>query len=553
MALGGKLNYKGSIAASSSAANLNLNFDLQNLSFDVPAPLKKEAGTTLQAEIIIQSTPSSKTKPHTVDWSGRIGDLISAQGNLIDGEASRQSIGVGVIAPKPTSDTNISMQLAELNADNWQTFLNSGASKEGASSNAIALTDVAIGQFNAQIKNFIFLNRTWPDLNINASGKNNGLQARINSPALAGQVDLQLNSASGKPNKVSGKLSYLHVPQANSPSPLLNSEMSAVNPVTRPVTSQKTIRLLPDIDLTINDFTWAKGQLGVTTLKASNQGDRFQIDSLTVNNPEAKVSITGKWLEYAQVGNEQTSLDVEADISNLGVIISRWGNPDQIEGGVGKLTAKLDWQGSPFQPEWSSIAGQLDIDLSNGRLLEVDTGAVQLLNVLSLQSLLKFASFNEASTVRNLANKGTVFNRITSTFNIRNGVARTNQFNMELNQARVFMSGLISIPNQTQDLRVTIFPTLDATSGALALFAINPIAGLGALVGQYLLTNQINKAMQSDYLIQGSWKAPQIIPLNQQGQPLDPSVMDSIRKRDLLRQQQEPAAAPLPRVSTSAQ
>jgi len=323
--------------------------------------------------------------------------------------------------------------------------------------------------------------------------------------------------------------------------------------VTRPVTSQKTIRLLPDIDLTINDFTWAKGQLGVTTLKASNQGDRFQIDSLTVNNPEAKVSITGKWLEYAQVGNEQTSLDVDADISNLGVIISRWGNPDQIEGGVGKLTAKLDWQGSPFQPEWSSIAGQLDIDLSNGRLLEVDTGAVQLLNVLSLQSLLKFASFNEASTVRNLANKGTVFNRITSTFNIRNGVARTNQFNMELNQARVFMSGLISIPNQTQDLRVTIFPTLDATSGALALFAINPIAGLGALVGQYLLTNQINKAMQSDYLIQGSWKAPQIIPLNQQGQPLDPSVMDSIRKRDLLRQQQEPAAAPLPRVSTSAQ
>jgi uncharacterized protein YhdP len=553
IALGGKLNYKGSIAASSLATNLNLNLDLQNLSFDVPAPLKKAAGSALQAEITIYSTPGSKTKPHTVDWSGRIGDLISAQGNLVDGEASRQSIGVGVIAPKPTSDTNISLQLAELNADNWQTFLNSGASKEGGNSHAITLTDVAIGQFNAQIKNFIFLNRTWPDLNINASGKNNGLLARINSPALAGQVDLQLNSVLGKPNKVSSKLSYLHVPPVNSPSLPLNSEMSAINSATRPVSSQKTIRLLPDIDLTINDFTWAKGQLGMTTLKASNQGDRFQIDSLTVNNPEAKVSITGKWFEYAQVGNEQTSFDVEAEISNLGVIISRWGNPDQIEGGVGKLSAKLDWQGSPFQPEWSSIAGQVDIDLSNGRLLEVDTGAVQLLNVLSLQSLLKFASFNEASTVRNLANKGTVFNRITSTFNIRNGVARTNQFNMELNQARVFMSGLISIPNQTQDLRVTIFPTLDATSGALALFAINPIAGLGALVGQYLLTNQINKAMQSDYLIQGSWKTPQIIPLNQQGQPLDPSVMDSIRKRDLLRQQQEPAAPPLPRVSTSAQ
>ena len=169
-----------------------------------------------------------------------------------------------------------------------------------------------------------------------------------------------------------------------------------------PVSNQKKIRLLPDIDLTIDDFTWAKGQLGVATLKASNQGDRFQIDSFIVSNPEAKVKINGKWFDVAQEGNEHTSLDVEADISNLGVIISRWGNPNQIEGGMGKLAAKLDWQGSPFKPQWSSIAGQLDIDLSNGRLLEVDTGAVQLLNVLSLQSLLKFASFNEVRTVRNL-------------------------------------------------------------------------------------------------------------------------------------------------------
>ena len=552
-AVSGKFNYTGTIVATKSATDFNLNLDLQNLGFSVPAPFKKGIGTALQAELNVHSKPGDKTKPHIVDWSGRIGDLISAQGTLTDGEPPRQSIGVGIVASKPTNGTNINLQLAELNADSWQTFLNNTASNETTNSPAIDLSDMAIGQLNAQIKNFIFLNRTWPDLNITASGQNNNLITRINSPALAGQVDLQINSASGKPNRVSGKLSYLHVPPANASNPHFNSVMLVANEALMPVSRQKKIRLLPDLDLAINDFTWAKGQLGITTLKASNQGDRFQIDSLTVNNPEAKISITGKWLEYAQVGNEQTSLDIEADISNLGVIISRWGNPDEIEGGVGKLTAKLDWQGSPFQPEWSSIAGQLDIDLSSGRLLEVDTGAVQLLNVLSLQSLLKFASFNDTSTAGNLTSKGTAFNRINSTFNIRNGVARTNQFNMELNQARVFMSGLISIPNQTQDLRITIFPAIDATTGALALVAINPIAGLAALVGQYLLTNRINKALQSDYLIQGSWQTPEIIPLNQQGQPLDPSVMDSIRKRDLLRQQQEPAAPPLPRVSTSAQ
>ena len=552
-ALSGKFNYTGTIAATKLAVDFNLNLDLQNLGFSVPAPFKKDIGTVLQAELNVHSTPGDKTKPHIVDWSGRIGDLISAQGTLTDGEPPRQSIGVGVVAPKPTNGTNISLQLAELNADSWQTFLSNLGSNEAINSNAIDLSDMAIDQINGQIKNFIFLNRTWPDLNITASNKNNNLITRIISPALAGQVDLQINSASGKPNRVSGKLNYLHVPPANAANPAVNSAMNLANQALTPASNQKKIRLLPDLDLTIVDFTWAKGQLGIATLKASNQGDRFHIDSFTVSNPEAKVSITGKWFDVAQAGNEHTSLDVESDVSNLGVIISRWGNPNQIEGGAGKLTAKLDWQGSPFEPQWSSIAGQLDIDFSSGRLLEVDTGAVQLLNVLSLQSLLKFASFNETTTAGNLTSKGTAFNRITSSFNIRNGVARTNQFNMELNQAQVFMSGLISIPNQTQDLRVTIFPTLDATTGALALVAINPIAGLAALVGQYLLTNRINKAMQTDYLIQGSWQTPEIIPLNQQGQPLDPSIMDSIRKRNLLREQQEPAAAPLPRVSTSAQ
>ena len=112
---------------------------------------------------------------------------------------------------------------------------------------------------------------------------------------------------------------------------------------------------------------------------------------------------------------------------------------------------------------------------------------------------------------------------------------------MQLDQARVSMTGLIDAPKETQDLRITVFPSIDATSGALAVFAINPIAGLGALIGQYLVTNRINKAMQSDYLIQGSWVDPKIIPLNQQGQPLDPKVLDSIRTKGLLKEQQKPA------------
>jgi uncharacterized protein YhdP len=124
---------------------------------------------------------------------------------------------------------------------------------------------------------------------------------------------------------------------------------------------------------------------------------------------------------------------------------------------------------------------------------------------------------------------------------MENGIVQTNQFSMDLDQARVAMNGQINIPKETQDLRITIFPTIDATAGSLAAFAINPIVGLGAFLGQYLITSQINRNLQSDYLVQGTWKNPQVIPLDQQGQPIDSKSMETIRSKDLLKEQKRPA------------
>jgi uncharacterized protein YhdP len=188
------------------------------------------------------------------------------------------------------------------------------------------------------------------------------------------------------------------------------------------------------------------------------------------------------------------------------------------------------------------LAGDASINLTKGRLLEVNTDGAKLLDVLSLQSLFRFATFDLKGSLGSLATKGTPFNSINSDFEITKGIAQTKQFTMILDQARVAMTGQINIPEQTQDLRVTIFPTIDATAGSLAAFVINPIIGLGAVVGQYLITNQINRTLQTDYLIQGSWNNPEVIPLDQKGQPLDAKTLETIRTKNLLKEQTKPSS-----------
>ena len=224
-------------------------------------------------------------------------------------------------------------------------------------------------------------------------------------------------------------------------------------------------------------------------------------------------------------------------MKDAGQIIAHWTTRKTVEGGQGKITVNAEWDGSPFSPKYETLSGKVNLNLEKGRLLEVDTSGAKLLDVLSLQSLLKFATLDIQG---GLGAKGTPFNDINGSFDMYSGVAQTRQFSMNLDQARVAMSGQINIPKQTQDLRVTIFPTIDATAGSLAAFAINPIVGLGALVGQYLITNQINRNLQSDYLVQGSWENPEIIPLDQKGQPIDPKIFNSIRSKELLKEQSRP-------------
>jgi hypothetical protein len=46
--------------------------------------------------------------------------------------------------------------------------------------------------------------------------------------------------------------------------------------------------------------------------------------------------------------------------------------------------------------------------------------------------------------------------------------------------------------------------------------------------------------MQTDYLVQGSWENPEVVPLDQKGQPLDAKTLETIRTKNLLKEQTKP-------------
>jgi uncharacterized protein YhdP len=542
----GRINYDGQVRIDKSNIDSNIRFNLNAFGLNAPEPLNKVINTPLTARLNIKSNPDQKSGSNMLSWSGQIGERIFMQGSSAAGSPLRQAYGIGQPAILPQNGIAFGINTNELDLDAWYAFLKPAAlvdtarKKEGDANVPVEIT--------AQIKKLTLLNRHWSDLQLSANQKDAQLQLQIKSQQVAGQIQWQAKKKMDVAGQLSGKLSALRIPEAIGSAATTNSVTKQQEPV------QVSVRELPNINIAVDDFQYGDKSLGKVSLKATRSPTALIINNLQVSNPQDTTVISGAWRGSDGAQKERAEIDVTMAIADLGPIAARWGNPKSIEGGEGKVTGKLAWNGSAFQPQLETLNGKINIALEKGRLLKVDSTAAKLFSVLSLQSLLRFATLDLQGSLGTVVSQGTAFKTITGDFAVNNGIAKTDNFLMQLDQARVAMAGLIDAPKETQDLRITVFPSIDATSGALAVFAINPIAGLGALIGQYLVTNRINKAMQSDYLVQGSWADPEIIPLNQQGQPLDPKVLDGIRAKGLLKEQSKPSApTPIAPAPTSGQ
>ncbi|OYY58455.1 MAG: membrane-like protein, partial [Polynucleobacter sp. 24-46-87] len=543
-AMSGSANYSGLINFNQDGSQTNLKIDLRNWASSAPTPAQKELGTPMTGQFNFKTYSSKKSNSVLADWSVNFGEQYFIQGNVGANNLVRNALGIGAPAPMPEQGYAVHLVNNEINLDTWLDFLSTVKdNKKTPNTDGAAPAEESL-QISAQIKKLIALDREWNDFNFSSTEKNNVWQLRLNAPQLSGQMQWQPSSSEHPSGLISGKLVRLKIPDQRVGADGVSKEnITGKSEQVEKLGAQRNLlnpNQIPSLNISIDDVSWTKANLGAVKIKSKTTQDLLKVESIHITNAQGDSRITGQWSGKTAGSPEQSKINLEMSIKDAGKIVSRWGNPKSLEGGSGKLSAKLAWSSPLFFPAFNTLSGTASLDLAQGRLLEVNSEGAKLLDVLSLQSLFRFATLDLKGSLGNLATQGTAFTSISSEFEVAQGIAQAKQFTMILDQARVAMSGQINIPQETQDLRITIFPTIDATGGSLAAFIINPIVGLGAVVGQYLITNQINRTMQSDYLVQGSWDKPEVIPLDQKGQPLDANTINNIRTKNLLKEQSKP-------------
>ncbi|SOY44027.1 conserved hypothetical protein, COG3164; putative TRANSMEMBRANE PROTEIN [Cupriavidus taiwanensis] len=512
--LEGATGYSAVLGVRERQLQVQLNSELNGMALQLPAPLAKAAAPALPLRVELRPAAHAATaaRAGTDELALQLGNVLNARfllrrdgggsgGNGSNGfEVLAGGIGVQQAAPLPAAGVSAAATFDQLDIDAWRAAFAGGADGAGADEppspflpNRIAL----------RARTLHGMGRTLDEVVLDASREADGWNARVDSRQVAGALQWR-PGATAAAGSLRLRLARLNVPDANDEHNVVDALASNID-------------TLPAIDLVADQFMLRGHDFGKLEVKAHTDTGAggtdpvWTLDKLQIEQPGATLTGNGSWrvprrLRADASAERRTLLSFAIDVRDAGATLERLGLPHTLSDGKGKLEGRVAWRGSPLSIDYPTLTGKLSLDLENGQILSVEPGAARLLGVLSLQGLLRFATLD----FRTLSGRGLLFDRITGSGTIENGVGTIQDFHLRSPQIIASMSGTANLLRETQDLRVAVVPRINATTTSIAAAFINPALGIGTLAAQLLFADEFSKMFTQHYRISGSWANPQV-------------------------------------------
>jgi uncharacterized protein YhdP len=267
---------------------------------------------------------------------------------------------------------------------------------------------------------------------------------------------------------------------------------------------------LPVLQITSKQFSFDGIDLGALKLSTYPGKDGYYVDLLELSPPNAKISMKGKWRTDAR--GHHTSLDARLDTNNAGNALSGLGFAGSIKEGEGYMLVKAGWPGMPMDFDRAHVSGNFDMDIADGRLIDIDPGAGRIFGLLSLQALPRRLSLDFSDIFQT----GLSFDRVKGVFDISDGKGKIKEFFLEGPAADIVVTGNVDLGNREYDQHVTVTPHVTENLPVWGALAAGPEVGAVLLFVQKLFKKQIDKIAGYQYTITGPWEAPEINKLEEE-------------------------------------
>lgn len=466
---------------------LQFSSNLKGTQWDLPPPFGKTSQHSRRLSIRI--VPEDLTRVQ-VNYEQNLGLdlLLGREGRSI--QAARLNLG-GTALPAGAPGWWIEGQLAEAGLDEWLPLIQAMISEMTAQATPEqANPEPGFGGLVLRLGQF------------HALGQALG-ETRLQLTQLQDEWMLGLTSS-----RASGKLYFpAEVAQERLN---LRAELATLNWIQRPSEPDAEgglpdPRTLPGLDLRVDAFALNDAPLGALSLVTRPVRRGLHVESLRIQAGERReIDLSGLWLQD-QAGMS-AALELAADTRNFQNWLTALGYQRNLAAERGQISAQLSWAPHPEGLKPAALSGELRFDFSNGQLLNVEPGAGRVLGLFSINALPRrfFLDF------RDVVDTGLGFDSLKGQFQIEQGVARTDNLEVQGTSLRIAARGAVDLAERTYDQTITIYPGVSSGVSLAATVLGGPVVGLFLVFAQELLDKPLDQVTQISYRLGGSWDNPQV-------------------------------------------
>jgi uncharacterized protein (TIGR02099 family) len=470
--LTGSANWKAEVGIRKSNADVVIESDLVGVSSPLPDPLNKNAASPLALRIE-RSLPDATREQYRV----QLGDV--GRGLLVrrDGVLERGVFAVGNGDANRLPERGLAVRIGgtQLDGDAWRAYLARTGDNGGAGAGG------EIDVLTVRTDRLRLFGRDFRSVDVAVRPRDTGWQIALDMREAAGELFWR-GSGDGL---LRGRLSRLYLLPA--------AEATK--------TDTTVLNALPAMELAVDDLRIGDRALGALQLVARNVQGAWNLDKLTIRNPDGALTGKGVW---KNVGTQQTRLDFELVADDVGGLLDRLGYVDAVRSGSATLTGDLFWNGPPTGLDYPSLTGSLAVQARKGQFNKLQPGVGKLLGLISLQSLPRRLTLD----FRDIFSEGFAFDVIEGKMGVSRGVMRTAEpLAIRGPAAQIEIAGSTDLSAETQDLNVVVRPEL-GTVAALGVAAINPVAGAATLLASAVGQNPLNRLFSYRYHVTGTWSDP---------------------------------------------
>jgi uncharacterized protein (TIGR02099 family) len=484
-------------------AMLQLSSNLVGTRLDLPAPLRKAAGTPLAARI------QSPLPFGSGDIRVGLGNILGVRARSANGQTGiRVELGRGEAQEAPPASGLVAVGEAEsLDAIDWIALTRGGAGDSHLTLNRI---DVTAGRL-------LLLGGSFPDTRVRVVPAARGALA-VQAEGRALQGALLVPAAEGE--AIAGKFERVHwrspvravgdgVPAAaTAAAPTARGDAAGAgagaSPLALPGGDDIDPSRIPPLLVEVADLQLTDAALGAASIRTRPSGNGMRIEQLQTRSPQHRLGLTGDWTGRGNAARTHLVLDVDSD--DYGALLTGLGLGGRIGGGEGKMRLDAAWPGSPLLFRLQSLEGNLALDVRDGRLLEIEPGAGRVLGLLSLAQIPRRLTLD----FRDFFAKGFAFDKLGGTVRFGEGRARSQDLVIDGPAATIDIRGAADLRTQHFDQTIEVRPKAGNLLTAIGAVAGGPVGAAIGAAANVVLNKPLGSLAGRTYRVTGPFKDPKV-------------------------------------------